>query len=199
MKDDNGNYIDMNSTYDNYITWTPSNANKFKKIGIIQGTTDYFNSWKDCTINVDYRIDVPNYKVIEGSFGATQSPYDDAIEHIEILRQLVTLTVTPTQPTDAIVTLAADGYPTVSGTGSRSIVVAKGTEVVWMVAKQGWITQSSNVPVTQTDTITVRLDESNEFRINIDGYDYTNSNGDVVLTNYIGNENEVITPIMERV
>jgi hypothetical protein len=52
-------------------------------------------------------------------------------------------TINPT-PTNATVTLSATGYSTVSGTGSKSITVADGTEVNWSVSADGYTTRTGN-------------------------------------------------------
>lgn len=52
-----------------------------------------------------------------------------------------TFTINPT-PTSATVTLSANGYSTVSGTGSKSITVANGTVVNWSVSASGYARQN---------------------------------------------------------
>lgn len=54
-----------------------------------------------------------------------------------------TFTINPT-PTSATVILSATGYPTVSGTGSKSITVANGTKVNWSVSASGYTTRTGN-------------------------------------------------------
>lgn len=52
-----------------------------------------------------------------------------------------TFSINPT-PANATVILSAFGYSTVSGTGSKSITVANGTEVSWSVSADGYTTRT---------------------------------------------------------
>ena len=70
---------------------------------------------------------------------------------------LVTLTVDPVTLSDATVTLSADGYQTVTGTGSQFIEVAQYTEVTYTVSRNGYNTSTDTIPVTLTQTINVTL------------------------------------------
>ena len=154
LKDDNDNYIDMSSTYLNYITWNPSDSTKFVSNGIIfdGSNPDYYNSYKDKSISVDYTINVPGYAQITGTFGSTVSPSRD--NQTKTLVQIVTYTVTP-DPIGATVTLAATGYTTVSGTGTQSITVAKGTTINRIISLSGYntindeVTPNTDVSVTE--------------------------------------------------
>ena len=69
-----------------------------------------------------------------------------------------TFTINPDPPT-ATVTLSATGYSTGSGTGSKSITVANGTEVNWSVSADGYDTQSGNYTVNSNYDMTVTLDK----------------------------------------
>ena len=68
-----------------------------------------------------------------------------------------TFTINP-DPTSATVTLSATGYSTVSGTGSKSITVANGTEVNWSVSASGYTTRTGNWTISggnKTENITL--------------------------------------------
>lgn len=67
-----------------------------------------------------------------------------------------TFTINPT-PTSATVTLSASGYTTVSGTGSKSITVANGTQVAYTVSKTGYITKTGTIKVSYTQSMGVSL------------------------------------------
>jgi len=199
LKDENNNYIDLtDDPWLNYITYTPSDATKFNPIGIIQGTgtnpKDYYNAYKDTSISVDYSIDVPNYAPITGTFAATSATPTQYYEQTKTLVPLVTYTIVP-YPNDAIVTLAASGY-TQSG---NSITVPKGTNVVWMVAKQDYQTQSGNVVVNSTQSVNVVLEESYVYGVDVADYQYTNINQHVELTKYIGAGGNIVTPGLEEI
>ena len=107
---------------------------------------------------------------------------------------MVTYTIVP-YPNDATVTLAASGY-TQQG---NSITVPKGTNVVWMVAKDGYETQSGNVTVTSTQSVNVVLEESTIYGVDVTDYQYTNNNGICVLTQYTGEGGNIITPGIEEI
>ena len=70
-----------------------------------------------------------------------------------------TFTINPT-PTSATVTLSATGYSTVSGTGSKSITVASGTNVTYEVSASGYITQSGSKSITRGEALSIVLNQS---------------------------------------
>ena len=70
-----------------------------------------------------------------------------------------TFTINPT-PTSATVTLTATGYSTVSGTGSKSITVASGTNVTYEVSASGYITQSGSKSITRGEALSIVLNQS---------------------------------------
>jgi hypothetical protein len=72
-----------------------------------------------------------------------------------------TFTINPS-PTSATVTLSATGYSTVSGTGSKSITVANGTNVNWSVSADGYDTQSGNYTVNSNYDMPVVLNKQGE-------------------------------------
>ena len=111
-----------------------------------------------------------------------------------------TFTINPT-PTSATVTLSATGYSTVSGTGSKSITVASGTNVTYEVSASGYITQSGSKSITRGEALSIVLNQSdtvdtwytnyaigpakngaNIAKANFAGFAYQGANDD----NYIG-------------
>ena len=76
-----------------------------------------------------------------------------------------TLTVIPT-PSDATVTLEANGYTTVTGTGTQSITVDSGVEVHYTVEKINYETEEDDVTVTQDDTISITINPLLIFTVN---------------------------------
>ena len=70
-----------------------------------------------------------------------------------------TFTINPT-PASATVTLSATGYSTVSGTGSKSITVASGTNVTYEVSASGYITQSGRKSITRGEALSIVLNQS---------------------------------------
>ena len=145
-------------------------------------------------LSVDYIISVPGYATITGNFPATSAPPSVYYEQTKTLVPLVTYTIVP-YPSDATVTLAASGY-TQSG---NSITVPKGTSVLWMVAKEGYETQSGNVTVTSTQSVNVVLEESTVYGVDVTDYNYTLNNGVCVLTQYTGSGGDIDTPEIEEI
>ena len=66
--------------------------------------------------------------------------------------KMATLTINPT-PSDAVVTLTADGYTQVG----NSIIVEKGTNVQVKVEKNGYVTSTTNIEVTSDTTKNISL------------------------------------------
>lgn len=79
-----------------------------------------------------------------------------------------TLTINPT-PSDATVTLTADGYEQ----SGNTITVKQGVEVSWKVEKNGYQTKQGTWMATQNETMTVTLIELSE----PDLYVFRGSNG----------------------
>ena len=79
--------------------------------------------------------------------------------NVETIVEKYTFTINPT-PNDAIVTLAATGYDTVTGSGSRSIRVDYGTDVRWSVTKSGYTSKSGSKTITGAVTDDVLLLEA---------------------------------------
>ena len=163
LKDENNNNVTLTSAYSNYITYTPSDSSKWVNHGII--SQRYYNTYIDNNESLDYVINIPNYAPVSGTFASTSSPVYNPIEQTKTLVPMVTYTIVP-YPSDATVTLAASGY-TQSG---NSITVPKGTSVVWMVAKEGYETQSGNVTVTSTQSVNVVLEESTIYGVDVTDY-----------------------------
>ncbi len=70
-------------------------------------------------------------------------------------------TLTP-DPISATVTLSATGYSAVSGTGSKSITVANGTEVSWKVEASGYTTRTGSWTISGGNkTENIKLVETN--------------------------------------
>ena len=197
LKDENNNYVEMtNDPYWNYITWTPSDSNKFNPVGVIQRTSpspDYYNSYKDSNISVDYEINIPNYVPVTGTFEATQTQPTQYYEQTKTILPICTYTIVP-NPSDATVTLAASGYNTVSGVGTQSITIAKGTTVAWIVQKQGYGTLSDTKVVNSTLSETKEL-ERGEHSLDITDYNYTlDENYNLTLTYWTKSTNDVVVP-----
>ena len=122
---------------------------------------------------VEKIIDVPtNAKYIRTMWmNTTNANYSDSINNISnfycygiggsgsTTPTTYTFTVNPT-PTTATVTLSASGYSTVSGTGSKSITVASGTNVSWTVSASGYDTQNGTQSVTSSSSKNVTLTTS---------------------------------------
>ena len=193
LKNENDEFIDLDNSYLSYITWIPTDSSKFVDRGIqTDGIVKYYSARADKTNSVSYTINVPNYATITGTFGTTSLPTDT--RQTKTLIPLVTYTIVP-YPSDATVTLAASGY-TQQG---NSITVPKGTNVVWMVAKEGYETQSGNIVVNSTQSVNVVLEESTIYGVDVIDYNYTNNNKTVVLTKYIGAGGNIVTPGLEEI
>lgn len=85
-----------------------------------------------------------------------------------------TFTLNPT-PTSATVTLSASGYSMVSGTGSKSIIVADGTTVAWSVSASGYTTRTGNWTINggnKTENIVlVKTGDSGEVSFSDDDFE----------------------------
>ena len=194
---ENNNYVEMtNDPYWNYITWTPSDSSKFNPVGVIQRTSpspDYYIAYKDSNISVDYEINIPNYVPITGTFEATQTQPTQYYEQTKTILPICIYTIVP-NPSDATVTLAASGYNTVSGVGTQSITIAKGTTVAWIVQKQGYGTLSDTKVVNSTLSETKEL-ERGEHSLDITDYNYTlDENYNLTLTYWTKSTNDVVVP-----
>lgn len=82
------------------------------------------------------------------------------IESVDFYR----LTIVPT-PADATVTLSAEGYQTVTGTGTQYIDVETGTSVHYIVSKTGYDSRSGDY--------IVQSDQSYSINLTIDVYTFT--------------------------
>ena len=167
LKDDNGQEITNISQYwDDIVISGDSSKIEYKR----ESFSSYFAIWTYPNTTFDYTININGYSPISDT-GCT------AID-IRVYKTLVpyyTYTLTPI-PSDATVTLAASGYQTVSGVGTQSITVEKGTTVLWMVSKEDYITRSDNITITSNLSETKTIEERN-YKVNIDDYEYTFENG----------------------
>ena len=125
------------------------------------------------------------------------------------------MTINPI-PTNATVTLEADGYTTVSGTGTQSITVNAGTEVSYSVSKSHYVTKSGTITPTATESKFIELAlDKHTFTLNVTPNNATvkimvngkiangssndwvfesNKDGDVDLRSYIGSNTAVTMP-----
>ena len=198
LKDENDNYIDMDDNpYLNYITWTPSDINKFTSVGIIKkyGTLpgDYYNAYKDTSISVDYEINIPNYSKITGTFGTSSQPPTKYHNQTQTIIPMCTYTIIP-NPSTATVTMTASGYNTVSGVGPQSITVTKGTNVVWLLECTGYVTKNGSTQVTTTFSDTIPMEQDDTHELDIVDYEYTNIDYHLELNKYIGSNTDVSIP-----
>ena len=150
-------------TYDVTITPNPSGATvtlSAEGYQSVTGTGTQTIEVVDGT-EVEYIVHLNNsYETISGSFIVENNDISETI----VLRQLVSLTLTP-NPSSAYVVLSADGYQPVSGSGEQMITVASGIDVTYNVTADHY--------VAQTGTITVVSDTSQTISLSLTQYDVT--------------------------
>lgn len=104
---------------------------------------------------------------------------------------LVTLTINPT-PSDATITFSNYGIGEISSDG-KSIRIKKGTEVSYIVSKEHY--KPINNTIVVQSTILLQIQMSLDTILNVEDYEYTSdSNDNIILTNYIGVNANVIAP-----
>lgn len=123
-------------------------------------------SQTDNSITVKYGT-VINWEVSASGYQTKTSLNDitvtqDTVEQVTLLVTYYTLTINPT-PSDASVTLTATGYTQVGNTLSAPI----GTVVFFSVSKIGYITQSGNITISRSETISVNLNPASTSQITI--------------------------------
>ena len=91
---------------------------------------------------------------LDGYYTQTNTIIADETKTIDVVLEykLATLTINPT-PSDAVVTLTADGYTQVG----NSITVEKGTSVNCVVSKDGFATTTQNIEIIKDTTIDITL------------------------------------------
>lgn len=100
--------------------------------------------------------------------------------------------VNPT-PADATVTLVASGYTQ----ENNEIAVLPGTNVTYTVSKPDYITATDTVTVTTPQDLNVTL---TYHAVNVENFNYSSdANHNVTLTEYTGNETDVIVPTIEEI
>ena len=138
-------------TKNNYtltVNTTPGDATVNFSTGTVSG--------HNCTVpyetTVSYTISKTGY-ITSQTYTKTVTQ-DESITAPALVLDLVTLTINPT-PSTATVTLAAQGY-TQSG---NSISVAPNTRVSYVVSNTGYVSQSDTITVTQTNTLSITLNQ----------------------------------------
>jgi len=104
-----------------------------------------------------------------------------------------TFTINPT-PAGSSVKLYAPGHTQVG----NSISVPYGTSVRYIVAYEGYVTQTDTVSVTADTTLPIELEEIT-YPIDVTDYNYTNINKHLRLTEYIGNGPDVVVPNISEI
>lgn len=134
---------------------------------------------------VTYTVSEPGYVTQTGTVTVTE----DTTINITLAKENVIFYVVP-DPEEATVTLEADGYTTVSGTGTQSISVAPGTTVTYTVEALYYITKTDSQQVNDTTYITVVLEDEKDH-----DWDFTVNNIDkATLIEYIDTDSDILVP-----
>lgn len=100
--------------------------------------------------------------------------------------------VNPT-PADATVTLVASGYTQ----ENNEIAVLPGTSVTYTVSKPDYITATDTVTVTTPQDLNITL---SYYAVNVENFNYSSdANNNITLTEYTGNETDIVVPIIEEI
>lgn len=187
LRDENGQIIQDITPYKDNITFTgDTNYYDYKK----NEYSSAFVVWAKKNTSISYTINIQNYESVSDSYTFVDKEYTTYCDLI----LLCLYTIIPS-PSNATVTLAASGYSQITGT--NSILVPKGTTVVWLVeCPPEYRPKNGSREVTTNpynEPVTLDLYK----RINIEDYDYTLNDEVVTLTKYIGSSVDVDTPEME--
>ena len=138
-------------------------------------------------VTVNYRVEKTGYASVEDSIVVTE----DITIPVGLDTTEKTLTIVP-NINDATVTLSAPGYSTVTGTGTQSITVLRGTNVTYRVSKVGYSIETDTIPVNDTDSLPITLTPLN-YTLTIEP---TPNDATVVLTayGYTQSENSITVP-----
>ena len=102
----------------------------------------------------------------------------------------ITTTIVPT-PNDAIVRLYANGYRQ----SGNSITTYAGTSIKYTVEKEGYTSAEDTITATSTP-IPVEIEEI-LYKLDVDGYTYTLNNKEITMTQYTGNDSDIVSPNVE--
>ena len=132
---------------------------------------------------VEWELSKQYYDTLTGS----KKVVSETTQNIKLKKHLYTYTIVPT-PANAFVILSATGCVQ----SGSSIGVPYGTEVSVLVKAPNYFDTSFTRTIYDDCSDTVVLDPG--FYVDLDGYEYTNDNGDVVLTKYLLRNATVDTP-----
>lgn len=154
-----------------------------------------------------------NVKAVKGSLVPYRLTFDDDTQHINFLRvekntvidcsnlepNTIRLTINPT-PSDATVTITVDGYNQYNFTQVENYIdVIHGTTVSYTVSKPGYATENGELTLLENNILNIALEERYKYEADLSDYIYTNIDKNVVLTQYIGNDVNVIMPDIHEV
>lgn len=111
----------------------------------------------------------------------------DKTINVELIEKTVRITITPV-PNTALVTLEADGYPTVEGYGEQYIIVRPDTLVTYDIDAVGYNPVLDTVASDVDLALTVELKLAQEYNFTVNDYDQS------TLIEYLGIGEEVVIP-----
>ena len=119
---------------------------------------------------------------------------DDTDLPVSLNKQQFTYTIIPT-PSESTVTLRAEGYAQVD----NSITVPYETEIEWSVELEHQdVLKPQRGVLAIEENVTREIELKEAYEVNLDGYEYDIDNYHAVLTQYIGNEENIIVPHIDE-